>query len=215
MVAMISRQTQSRISLGDYVPVADQQIVIDGVDWAGYQGLLSLRGQRSRPKLAYLDGVVELMNTSRAHEGLTSVVGHLVEAYCLERDIDFSAYGNWTLTREQNRAGAEADECYVFGRRPSDKDRPDLAIEIVWTHGGIDKLEVYRRLEVGEVWFWQADAIAVHVLGAHGYAASARSVCLPDLDLALVCRLAMVEPMSDSIKQLRAALAGSPADQNR
>jgi hypothetical protein len=28
---------------------------------------------------------------------------------------------------------------------------PDIAIEVVWTSGGIDKLEVYRGLDVPEV----------------------------------------------------------------
>jgi Uma2 family endonuclease len=206
MVAMISRWTEAPVSLGDYLPVEDQPVVIEGVDWDGYEALLALRGERSRPKLAYLDGVVELMSTSRKHEGLKSVVGCLVEAYCFERDIDFSAYGNWTLMQRVKRAGIEADECYIFGPRPRDKDRPGLAIEIVWTSGGINKLEAYRRLEVGEVWFWKRDAIAVHVLDRDGYAAHERSVCLPDLDLELVCRLVRVEPMSEAIKRLRAIL---------
>jgi Uma2 family endonuclease len=209
MAAMISRLTDAPLLLGDCVPRTDQLIVIEGVDWAGYEALLALRGERSRPKLAYLDGVVELMSTSREHEGLKSVVGRLVEAYCLERDIAFSAYGNWTLKQQVKRSGIEADECYIFGPRPKDKDRPDLAIEIVWTSGGIDKLEAYRRLQVGEVWFWKHHAISVHVLGDDGYAAHERSVCLPGLDLALVCRLALVEPMSEAIKQLRAALRGA------
>jgi Uma2 family endonuclease len=208
MAAMISQWAGAPVSLGDYVPVEDQPVLIEGVDWDGYEALLSLRGERSRPKLAYLDGVVELMSTSRIHEGLKSAVGRLVEEYCLERDIDFSAYGNWTLKQRLTRASVEADECYLFGRQPDDKARPDLAIEIVWTSGGINKLEAYRRLEVGEVWFWKRDTITVHVLGPDGYAMHERSARLPGLDLALVCRLARVQPMSDAIKQLRAILRG-------
>lgn len=200
--------TNTPLSLGDYASVPDHPFVIDGVDWDGYEALLALRGERGQPKLAYLDGVVELMSTSRKHEGLKSTVGRLVEAYCLERDIDVSAYGNWTLKQRVKRSAVEADECYIFGPRPADKDRPDLAIEIVWTSGGIDKLEAYRRLEVGEVWFWKHDAISVHVLGRDGYAPRECSCCLPELDLALVCRLAAVEPMSAAIKQLRAILHG-------
>jgi Uma2 family endonuclease len=208
MAAMISHCRTIPVSLDDHVPEPGQRIIIEGVDWDRYEALLALRGPRSRPKLTYLDGAVEIMSTTREHEGLTSAIGCLVEAYCLERGVDFSAYGNWTLKRQLNRAGAEADECYVFGRRPADRARPDLAIEIVWTSGGLDKLEIYRRLEVGEVWFWKQGAITIHVLGPRGYAPRDRSVCLPDLDLALVGRLALVEPMSDAIKQLRAALRG-------
>ncbi len=205
---MGSRWTDAPASLGDLVSLAEQRVVLDGVDWDEYEALLALRGGRSHPKLAYLDGVVELMSTSREHEGLKSVIGCLVEAFCFERDIDFSPYGNWTLKAKLKRAGVEPDECYVFGARPQEKDCPDLAIEVVWTHGGIDKLEAYRRLGVGEVWFWDEDEISAHVLGRGGYERSPRSACLPALDLALVCRLARVEPASAAVKQLRAQLRG-------
>lgn len=203
----MTRWTDDRVPLGDYMPSADQRIVIDGVDWAGYEALLALRGERRRPKLAYLDGTVELMSTSREHEGLKCGVGCLVEAFCLERDIDFSPYGNWTLKKRVKKTGVEPDECYIFGPEPKKKTRPDLVIEIVWTHGGIDKLEAYRRLEVGEVWFWKNDAISVHVLGKDGYITRKRSACLPDLDLAVICKLVQIEPTSRAIKQLRAWVA--------
>jgi len=75
-----------------------------------------------------------------------------------------------------------------------------------WTSGGIDKLEAYRRLRVGEVWFWKNDLISVHVLERDGYESRDRSVCLQDLDLELVCRLAQVEPTSAAIRQLVATL---------
>jgi Uma2 family endonuclease len=209
MVAAVAlRMTDAPVSLSDYVPMADQRILIEGVGWDGYEALLTLRGERSRPKLAYLDGAVELMTTSREHEGLKSVIGCLIEEFCLERDIDFSPYGNWTLKAKLKQAGVEPDECYIFGARPQERDWPELAIEIVWTHGGIDKLEAYRRLGIGEVWFWDSDTISVHVLERGGYEARARSACLPDLDLGLVCRLAQIEPTSAAIRQLRAMLRG-------
>lgn len=208
LAAMVSRWTDAPVSLGDLVSMANQRVVLDSVDWDEYEALLALRGERSHPKLAYLDGVVELMSTSREHEGLKSVIGCLVEAYCFERDIDFSPYGNWTLKAKLARAGVEPDECYVFGARPKEKGCPDLAIEIVWSHGGIDKLEAYRRLGVGEVWFWNEGELSAHVLGRGGYERSERSVCLPALDLALVGRLARVEPASAAVRELRARLHG-------
>jgi Uma2 family endonuclease len=176
MAAMVARSTSTPVPLGEYVPTADSVIVMNGISWEGYESLLALRGERSRPKLAYLDGAVELMTTSRGHEGIKGNVACLVEQYCLHVGIDFTTYGNWTLKKKIKRAGVEADECYIFGPTPKLKARPDLAIEIVWTSGGIDKLEVYRRLGVGEVWFWSDDAISVHVLEGTGYKARDRSV---------------------------------------
>ncbi len=203
---MVSRSTSTPVPLGDYVPTADSVIVMTDISWEGYESLLALRGERSRPKLAYLDGAVELMTTSRGHERIKSNVSRLVETYCMHAGVDFSPFGNWTLKKKVKRSGVEADECYIFGPTPKLKKRPDLAIEIVWTSGGIDKLEAYRRLGVGEVWFWSNDEITVHILDGDGYKRRDRSGWLPELDLALICRLAEVDPTSAAIRQLLEAL---------
>ena len=113
--------------------------------------LLAMRGDRSAPRIAYLEGEIEIMSPSRTHEGIKSMIGCLVEAYCLERDIPFSAYGSWTLQAQDRSRGAEPDECYVFGGSSAPKgesESPHLAIEVVWTSGRIDKLDIYRKLGV-------------------------------------------------------------------
>ena len=206
MVVMISRSTGAPVPLGEYVPTADQRIVLRGVGWAGFQALLALRGERRRPRMAYLDGAVELMGASRDHEGIKGCIGRVLEAFCLERDIPFSTYGSWLLDDESEEAGVEPDECYVFGHSPREKQRPDLAIEVIWTSGGLDKLEIYRRLGVGEVWIWKDEQISVFVRAAERFERCERSASVPDIDLDLVARLALVEPTSDAIKQLRASL---------
>ena len=208
MLSMISEmKTSAPVHARDHVPTADQRIVMT-MDWAGYKKLLALRGERRRPKLAFLNGAVELMTTSREHEWIKSWLGRLLEAFCLERDVPFSPYGEWTQLNEDEEAAAEPDECYVFGNRPLDKDRSDLVVEVIWTHGGLDKLEIYKRLNIREVWFWDDDAISVHVLGPDGYARCDRSTFVPDLDLAQLCRYITVQPASEAIKQYRAALRG-------
>jgi Uma2 family endonuclease len=209
MVAMVSTPTTRSISLGGYVLAADERIVLRGQSWALFQTLLALRGDNAVPRMAYLDGAVELMGTSRGHEGVKKKIAPLVEAYCLDREIPITGYGNWLLDDASEEAGAEADECYVFGAAPEAKGRPDLAIEVTWTSGGIDKLEIYRRLGIGEVWFWQHDAIAVYVLVEGRYLPRPRSACLPALNLELLCRLVAVDPLNEAVRQLRAALAAA------
>ena len=61
---------------------------------------------------------------------------------------------------------------------------PDIAIEVVHTSGGIDKLAIYRGLEVPEVGFFRNCAFELHRLREHGYEPIERSTFLPDLDLA-------------------------------
>ena len=66
---------------------------------------------------------------------------------------------------------------------------PDLAIEVIWTAGGIDTLEIYRRLGIGEVWFWKRERIEIHVLRRDAYEVAERSRLFPDLDVGLLASL--------------------------
>jgi Uma2 family endonuclease len=196
---------QMAIPAGEHVPTADQRVVTFAVPWAHYEVQLALRGEKSVPRMAYLDGVLELMTPSVYHERIKSTLGSLVEAYAIERDIEFSGYGQWTLKHAPKEAGVEPDECYIVGTDQR-KDVPDLAIEVIWTSGGIDKLEIYRRLGVGEVWFWQDGRIDVNVLQRDQYERAAQSRLFPDLDLALLCSLLDLPTTSQAIRALRDAL---------
>lgn len=86
---------------------------------------------------------------------------------------------------------------------------PDLAIEVVWTSGGIDKLDVYRGLGVREVWFWREGAIEVSVLDTDQYQRRERSVVLSELDLAELARYIDPENQTDSVRRYRQALRGA------
>jgi Uma2 family endonuclease len=106
----------------------DHIVHLRGAAWSDYQRVLELRGERPVPRLTYLEGVLELMTPSRQHEALKSLIGCLVEVWCLGRGIEFSPFGSWTLESKESARGVEPDECYVFGN-VTDPARPDLAIE--------------------------------------------------------------------------------------
>ncbi len=193
----------------------DQRIVLPGVTYADYEAILRMRGDRSGVRVTFWNGSLELMSPSRPHERIAEMLGHLLMSYALERDVAFNSYGSWTLRTdvedESSRAGAEADKCFIIGGGDEDKSRPDLAIEVVWTHGGIDKLEVYARLGVPEVWFWNRSRITVHRLGENGYATAERSELLPDIDLAKLAKLAERTDQVPAVREWREHLR-RPAD---
>jgi Uma2 family endonuclease len=181
MMAMAS----STVPAGEHVPTADQRVVMYGVPWARYVAQLAVRGDGPVPRVAYLEGALELMSPSRDHERIKSYIGRLIEAYALETGLDLSPYGAWTLKHAPRKAGAEPDECYIVGP-DQDKDAPDLVIEVAWTRGGIDKLEIYRRLGIGEVWLWRAGRIEVRALRGDRYDQVTRSPLFPQLDMDLL-----------------------------
>lgn len=107
--------SQPPIPAGEYVPTADQRVVMYGVPWSQYEAQLAVRGQASVPRIAYLEGALELISPSKDHERIKSYIGRLVEAYALERGIDLSPYCAWTLKSAPRESGAEPDECYIVG----------------------------------------------------------------------------------------------------
>lgn len=204
-----SMSRAAAIPVGDYVPTADQRIVLHNVPWSHFEVQLALRGDEPSPRMAYLDGVLELMSPSKGHERTKSYLGCLVEVFALERDVTLSPFGSWTLKDAPDLAGIEPDECYIIGP-DQDRDRPDLAIEVTWTSGSINKLEIYRRLEVGEVWFWKNDVLTVHVLSAGQYQTAEHSRVLPGLDLALLCSFLDRRSATEAMRAFRDALRAQP-----
>jgi Uma2 family endonuclease len=81
------------VPAGEYVPTADQRLVTYNVPWSHYEAQLALRGDAPIPRMAYLEGAMELMSPSKDHERIKSYLGRLLEAYALERDLDLSPYG--------------------------------------------------------------------------------------------------------------------------
>lgn len=195
----------ARIQPGEIVGSADQRLVLHNVPWEHFEAILALRGDKPVPRMVYLDGDLEFMSPSVTHESIKSLLGRMIELYALESGIDLNPFGSWMLTHPPARRAIEPDECYILGD-PRGRDRPDLAIEVVWTSGGLDKLKIYRALQVGEVWQWREGALRVFRLHGEDYVEETRSQHFPDLDLTLLARLAMHEYPGKAILEFRAAI---------
>jgi Uma2 family endonuclease len=187
-------------------PTEDHIVHLSGATWADYLRLLEIRGDHSAPRIAYVEGTLEIMSPSRTHDEIKSYIGRLVEAWCVERGIEFTPYGSWTLKNEAKQRGAEPDECYVFGPRPKRKRRPDLVIEVVWTWGGLDKLDIYRKLGVREVWYWEDGRIQIYLRRGETFEPAAASNALPGIDPDQLASFLDRPTASRAIRDYRAAL---------
>ena len=182
------------------------------VSWAAFERYLARKGDRVVPRVMYLDGVLELVTPSRGHERHGTWIGALVATWALETEVQLSSFGSWTLTDKLRRAGAEPDNCFMLGDDSEEKlTRPHFVIEVNWSKRGIDKLEVYRRLGVREVWFWQDHTIAVYVLRGDTWQRWKRSACLPALDLARLVDFLDRPAMTDAMRDFRRYLRGASA----
>lgn len=150
-------------------------------------------------RLTYIDGIVEIMAPpSEAHESPKKTVGDLVGVFLRERDIRFYSKGSETQGKKKDGARIEPDESYSIG---SNKTIPDLAIEVTVTSGGINKLAIYARLQIPEVWFWEDGTIEVYCLRENElYEKVLQSELIPDIDIELVAEHSRMNDQYDAIK---------------
>jgi Uma2 family endonuclease len=183
----------------------EERFITTGVSWQAYETILATLGDSSGYRLAYLTEVLEIMSPSRRHEIAKKNISRLLEAYLEETRTRFWGLGSTTLRQEDRKAGKEPDESYCLG---TEKEIPDLAIEVIYTSGGIDTLEIYKRLGVKEVWFWQNNRFQIYYLSGDGYEQSDRSQLLPDLDLNLLSRYVALEDPLEALIQWREQIQG-------
>lgn len=187
------------------------------VSWEEYEGLLEVRGEASVPRMTFLEGELELMTPSRDHEAIKTRLGRLVEAWAEHSGVELYGLGSWTVKQRGEQRGAEADECYLVDPSLGEgaeawPQRPDLVVEVVWSPGGIDKLEVWRRLGVPEVWIWRSERLDIYALRGDRYEEIASSAVLAGLDLELLIRFVRDPPgQTAAVRAYRAALGGGAA----
>jgi Uma2 family endonuclease len=197
----------------------EERFISSGVSWESYESLLIKLENNSHYRVTYLDEILEIVSPSIRHEKIKTNLGMLLERFFYSKRIRFVPMGSSTFRNKAKKAGAEPDECYCIGE---EKSVPDLAIEVVLTSGNINKLEIYRRLGVAEVWFWERNQFKLYHLrdnsqndvatiypDTYGYEQIATSEILPELDISL---LEQCISISDSIQAVDEFEQGLKAD---
>lgn len=159
-------------------------------------------------RLSFLDGTLEIRQMpGEPHETVKKRIAALLELYLLTAGFDFTPTGSMTLENEATGVKREADESYKLA--PA-KSRPDLAIEVVFTSGGINKLEAYKRLKISEVWFWEDGVLEIYHLRSENeqlrYEKITNSEAVPGIDLELLLRCVNMANHVDAIRTFQQAI---------
>jgi Uma2 family endonuclease len=180
----------------------EHRILLPNASWGTYVRLLAEREERRSPRFFYDRGLLEIVSPSAEHDRISRVVAALVELLAEEADTDVENVGSTTFKREDLSRGFEPDECFYFGGNAgrvrelvADKGNldldsgdpaPDLVVEVDITSPSLDKLPIYARLGVPEVWRHDGERLVVFLTdeasaGGEGsyYAAAPESAFLP------------------------------------
>ena len=171
-------------------PVA-QPVLMDGVSWETYEALLADGGDRRQTRMAYDQGVLEIVTPSFEHEIFRDVVSGVAEEILNARGLDYVRSGSVTLKQEELARGFEADASFyvthvsrVRGLSRIDLHSdppPDLVIEVDVSRSSLDKLPIYAALGVPEVWRCRSGSVHVYRLVGSSYVETDQSEVLPGL----------------------------------
>jgi Uma2 family endonuclease len=131
-----------------------------------------------------------------------------VEALSDELEVPRIPAGSTTYKSELLDRGLAADESYdiasiqplpTIDPDPKAQPRPpDFAIEVELTRSALNRLEIYAALGVTEVWRFDGDDLAVHILDSDKhYHVHESSVAFPSVPMSDVMRLITDPDLAD------------------
>jgi Uma2 family endonuclease len=131
------------------------------------------------------------MSPSTEHEEHNRTVALLAELFAEEAGLDVRNVGSMTFRRQDLGRGFEPDSCFyvqnegnVSGKAHIDlasDPPPDPVVEVDIPSPSLNKLPIYARIGVPEVWRYDGGRLEILRLERTEYASDPRSAVLPPL----------------------------------
>lgn len=163
----------------------EERILLHNVNWATYEQLLSNYEDGASPRFAFDRGTLEIMSPSSEHEELSDLITQLVFILAEEWNFEYRSFGRTTFRREELESGIEPDGCFyiqsvdrISGVKRLDlaaHPPPDIAIEVDVTSPSLNKLPIYARIGVPEIWRYDGQKLTVFLLQGSEYQESHES----------------------------------------
>lgn len=174
--------------------LAEQRTLLENISWSTFETLLKEIGDRRGYRIAYDNGMLEIMSPLYEHENPKIRSDRFIFILAEELGIEIKSAGSMTLKREPAKKGIEPDNCYYIQNEPAVRDReeldletappPDLAIEIDITSSSMNKLAIYSALRVPELWLYNGRVLKFYQLIETEYIEREFSIAFPFVSVA-------------------------------
>jgi len=186
-------QTETTSTLPQEQVPAEARVILKGVSWSTFKALMADIGEDRSCRIAYDQGMLEIMVPYEQHEEPKILISSFVEALADELEIEIRQLGSLTLEREDLTRAVEPDTCFyiqneskVRGKNidlPNDPP-PDLVVESDYTRSSLNKFNIYASLGVPELWRYRKQMLQVYQLVEGNYELSDKSIAFPFLPIA-------------------------------
>jgi len=168
-----------------------QRVELQDITWREFESILEELGEHRAARIAYDNGLLEIMAPLPVHEDDKEIIGDLIKALLEELDIEFRSLGSTTYKSEAMLKGIEPDQCFyiqneqaIRGKKRLDlsiNPPPDLALEIDVTSR--THRSIYAALRVPELWRFEDGNLQINILRQDRYEESPESSIFPNLPL--------------------------------
>jgi Uma2 family endonuclease len=196
--------------------IAEQRVILSNISWQTFDQLLKELGDNRATRLAYNEGLLEIMTPLGPHENNNRFIDDLIRAIADELNLNLKKFGSLTMKREKKLKGAEPDSCYYLQNEPVVRSKqeidldndppPDLVLEIDITGGSLDKKPIYAAIGVPELWRYDGNRLEVFVLEPlkRNYLSVSQSPTFPWMPLDVIHRFIRQSLVDGETATLRA-----------
>jgi Uma2 family endonuclease len=174
------------------IPERANRVVLNNISWQQFENLLIDLGEHRAARVAYDQGQLEIMTPLPEHEFFKETLSIAVQDIAELIDLNYESYSSTTWKRELQQAGLEPDNCFYFQNEAAIRGRfnidlnqgdppPDLALEINLTHKSLNRLPIYARLGVPELWCYDNGNLTIYQLQDREYLEAIQSRIFPNL----------------------------------
>ncbi|MBD2345806.1 Uma2 family endonuclease [Anabaena subtropica] len=170
------------------------RVVLSNISWQTFETILAEMGANRAVRLAYDQGMLEIMTPLMPHEHNNRLLEHLVFVLAEVLNLNLKSIGSTTCKRHDLLRGVEPDSAFYIQNEPMMRQKqnldltqdppPDLVIEVDYTSASVDRFPIYLALGVPEVWRYDEPVMQIYRLCEGVYVPSDVSPSFANLPLA-------------------------------
>ncbi|MDF5719299.1 MAG: Uma2 family endonuclease [Rhizonema sp. PD37] len=167
------------------VTPAETRTVLENISWQTFKSMLADMGDERNTRLAYDNGIVEIMSPLVPHENSNRLIEAFIVVMCEELGLEIKRTGSLTLTRDDLEKGGEPDSSYYIQNESLVRDKeninlatdppPDLVLEVEYSRPAVNKLTLYASMGIPEFWRYNGSVLRVYCLSSNQYSEVASS----------------------------------------
>ena len=167
-----------------------QKLLLRDVTWEEFETIVEELGDHRASRLAYAQGVLEIMMPLPEHESDKEIISDLVKALLEERNMECWCLGSTTF-KKPTEHGLEPDQCFYIQHEAAVRGKtrldlasdppPDLALEVDLTSR--THLAIYAALRVPALWRFAQGQLHIAILRGNDYVEVPESPTFPGLPL--------------------------------